>query len=845
MELLYTVSEKRGSDEAHLSSLYGDGGICTISSKSVVAFTRTSTRQDNYRHRIPIYTVCVMDLNCPYEPHVIVESASHVSSLVFSSDGSQLLVVRSMGTVQLFSKGAGLHDWSVTHTCDWGGEDILHINFFHGGIRTCLHASDVKVHGLYTEKFSAQPHKPSLVDHGQCAVNGFFAVTASGLLLVCAMTHEGNVMTEQKVVLGHTRDNFTVATAALAPSGHIHIATWKPEIIKCWRIELKMIEEDSGGGRGELKVKVQAAQSFCPFRSGMAWHNTQKNEGLVQVTCLRYTEMEDPNSLLVALTVSQVGESVQPQQTPNGTPISSVLHMVQRYQLQEQVKPLLKLFKPMAESTGVTTKEWVCVGEWVSSSSVITLGTAPRHLLPGPPGAQLPFIITAATADSSIYAINRDSMQQMSYHNLQGSRGNGDDQPVKRVATDRRMVCLSHTWSGFSLLAMDSTGGLHFFTLMRPADVGPQWAISVILLLEFALVSGNDWWDLLVSTPPSSIHTLTDRLTDTFLGHSSPIIQHLHTRFLVMKTSMLRLAGSQQQKAIEARLQAQLTAIQQLFRSLRPVTCDVATAEKNISVSLQAFQESRPSLDTLDIEKALDLFCSSVNIKDCQVDPGLLQNLQPLLQFAADLALFILFMLAQNSKFELARDGKIVHSLREILFVSRLWHRQNKLVLPQMFHKTQSVDVWAQIYKLLTRLAQILPGEPDSSLIDECVLLETQVVCRELPLHIPPRGVLADMASSAATPISYEFGQSEGNHVTNNGTQARILEGALPPLQQLDPLHYHYLAAQEPKFSCTRCCSVRGSWWGEGETVWEQQWASNCICTGHWAHCPVAPTKAA
>lgn len=43
-------------------------------------------------------------------------------------------------------------------------------------------------------------------------------------------------------------------------------------------------------------------------------HFFAENEGLVQVTCLRYTEMEDPNSLLVALTVSQVGESVQPQQ---------------------------------------------------------------------------------------------------------------------------------------------------------------------------------------------------------------------------------------------------------------------------------------------------------------------------------------------------------------------------------------------------------------------------------------------------------------------------------------------------------------------------------------------------
>lgn len=68
-------------------------------------------------------------------------------------------------------------------------------------------------------------------------------------------------------------------------------------------------------------------------------------------------------------------------------------------------------------------------------------------------------------------------------------------------------------------------------------------------------------------------------------------------------------------------------------------------------------------------------------------------------------------------QFELARDAKIVQSLRELLFVARLWYRQNKLVLPQMFHKTQSVDVWAQIYKLLTRVAQILPGEPDSTLI--------------------------------------------------------------------------------------------------------------------------------
>ena len=34
-----------------------------------------------------------------------------------------------------------------------------------------------------------------------------------------------------------------------------------------------------------------------------------------------------------------------------------------------------------------------------------------------------------------------------------------------------------------------------------------------------------------------------------------------------------------------------------------------------------------------------------------------------------------------------------------------------------MFKKTDVVDVWAQLYKLITRLSQILPGEPDTNFI--------------------------------------------------------------------------------------------------------------------------------
>lgn len=62
----------------------------------------------------------------------------------------------------------------------------------------------------------------------------------------------------------------------------------------------------------------------------------------------------------------------------------------------------------------------------------------------------------------------------------------------------------------------------------------------------------------------------------------------LFTTFPHSSLSFVRLLGSQQQKAIESRIQAQLTATQQLFRTLRPVTGDVATSEKNISVTIQS-----------------------------------------------------------------------------------------------------------------------------------------------------------------------------------------------------------------------------------------------------------------
>lgn len=76
----------------------------------------------------------------------------------------------------------------------------------------------------------------------------------------------------------------------------------------------------------------------------------------------------------------------------------------------------------------------------------------------------------------------------------------------KRVASERQVVSLTHTWSGMSLLALDSMGSLHFITLIRPSDIGgylggwirPQHSYEMeMMLIELFLSPFNLYVEML------------------------------------------------------------------------------------------------------------------------------------------------------------------------------------------------------------------------------------------------------------------------------------------------------------------------------------------------------------
>lgn len=99
-------------------------------------------------------------------------------------------------------------------------------------------------------------------------------------------------------------------------------------------------------------------------------------------------------------------------------------------------------------------------------------------------------------------------------------------------------ICVS-----LRLLATVMYAIVHLFPdipLLAAFTGGPMTVPYACTLLEYCLVTGLDWWDLLVSLRPSMIDTVCERFTDSFNRQPQQIQQFHYVQFLNIKTSLYR-----------------------------------------------------------------------------------------------------------------------------------------------------------------------------------------------------------------------------------------------------------------------------------------------------------------
>ncbi|CAG9855995.1 unnamed protein product [Phyllotreta striolata] len=706
MDHIFTISKKPSRSlnpyKQNIFNKLEKSVLCTISSSNVIAFSTESNIEDCNS----LYwssNVYVADLNSPWLIHKILSNSSPVTVLLWDYTGELLLVADESGHVRIYSaKEHILNDWSIVLQTTLQGEHILAATFFHSGKRIIFN-TDKKDNSSYLEKFQHVKFACSVKQFGNKPAVGALLLTATGMLAVVLLPQPTSqtpmiVATES---LGPTRIFIKTADICYGKNGHFLLAVSsgdpsKP--IQCYQVSVKKEDE-------KCFIKSQSLLSF--FLNEASKETQSIMEQLVKerncrVSHIKWITREDADSLVVAASSQK----------------SSCLQV---WELQEKSLPVHKSLGNSETPQFFNTVIWQYQCYFNYKNSVTALSTSKLSLVNNVSSG----FVVVTYADNSIHCLCKDTLKPIVNTALSVMPRYLDEPNCKYQKVSTNISNIDLSWLGNVLICLDSDDSLHLFKL--PPQIESSTPLSVpycTTILEYCMMSGLDWLDLLLVLRPAMLDPICDRLTESFNRQPVYVQQFFHIQYLCIKISLYRLSFQGQGKANDLTQYLMLHSISTAFKSLlRP--SEMNSHEKSPADSLASVIAEGQS----DVDKALTLM--HLEAKEFTVETTTLQSLQQLIQWIADLALNLLLKLpdsrpSSGKPYELLRDVKALNTLREMLVLIRIWGLLRPACLPVFIKSDTNLDVLALVFRLLSRLVQNV-NEPDEALIDECCQLPSQV----------------------------------------------------------------------------------------------------------------------
>ncbi|XP_065339940.1 mediator of RNA polymerase II transcription subunit 16 [Cloeon dipterum] len=815
MDIVYAVSARQSSPSklSQASDFLHEGPtLCSISSRNVVAFTTTCELNDIRGSTFGSH-VYVADLNCPWSSYKILSHDVEITALEWDLPGSKLLVADADGLVQILGSSEHmLNDWSCLVSAHFPGEQVLAASFFHNGRKLGL-VAEKKDTPLYSDKFTHVKIAPTVRYFGGQPLEGCIVVTATGMVGVVTLVREPAKGVESpegpafhsltaSESLGTTRQRVRAVDICYGKNGQFLVAVsgGKTNLpIQCYGVSINRNEE-------KMTITSQALPSF------FLQCNTLKDNSYQNVVQLRFVVREDADSLVV-------------------TSNSDTGGIVEIWELREKVisvhKVLQKSSSPPPDPFEIVV--WQHQSHWQASSKIQAMCTTKGALSTAAPASTY---VMVALDDSKLYCLHRESLKQVASASLHSSWR--CDEPSPKMSRGQvNAAAMDLTWAGSALLVADTRGQLYLYKVLPVADPGggPLTVPYAVTLLEYCLISGLDWWDVLLALRPSMIDAVCDRFTESFNRQPACTQQLLSSHYLCIKASLNRLSTNGQQRSSDLLNLVMLHSISTAFKSLlRP--SDLVNHEKSPAEGIAAAMLEPVS----DINRILLI----VEPKECTVEPSTLQSLQQLIQWVADLALNLLARIPEqrqqrNSGYELIRDVNALNELRELFVIIKIWGLLRPTCLPVFVQLTENLDVLALCFKLLSRLVQ--SPEPDEALIDECLLLPSQVRIPQISSSSSAAVVMTPALFYHPLPIQLEFGTEPENlqmPVENNP-----VEGAVQTQQVIDCIRHVFLG--KSPYAVRVCCRCGGmSQTHNSQRIsaaikaWDQRWIKSCRCGGAW-----------
>ncbi|XP_052281871.1 mediator of RNA polymerase II transcription subunit 16-like [Dreissena polymorpha] len=825
MELVYSIDTLQ---KPFFQDWISEERACLcLSCKNILAICKHSENEIS-SHFNRHYEVVVIDIDKPWEPHLVTTITQQLLHIAWDTTGRQLLLIDTEGQCHLWNmKDHLLNQWECVGSLPAAGEEVLAVMWFHNGLQI-IFDPDKRNETQYVEKYVRNMRfTPSLSQFGGSFVEGFVYVTASGMVRVGVKQPDGALISmTENLAPSHLRQ--VTADIANTENGEIMIATSDGQLssgIQCFLVTVKL----SGSN-----ISIQS-------RNGASLYTKTQQESSSDVSHTRISKVMFMNS-----------ESSDTLFVSSGSSSQSSLEV---WQLLEQMLPQHKMFSlnsgPYAT---IKTHKWMHKATLPHPSQLSCLAgpRLPMSRNVGEMSGFLPYIATAYR-DGTIQLIHRYTFQVISTASMDQLCQQLQSSPrkeEKKLKLSLHLSALQQTGSGCGIVGLHDGRVYLFRTYNGTRDSVMQLPpTSVVLLLEYAMITGQDWWDVFLAVRQGMTMNICQMLTDNFNKQVHVMQDYVFMRLLSMRMGLFCIYSPGHQKAVDFHTQLVLHSIANMIKGIlkpRYVTAnDKGPAEK-----IAALVNKQTDGDIEQVLTKMDTDEFHVDAKRRDQAELLLCSIQPLIQWVSDLCLLLLSsapLFQTMTVFpgsSLLQDSTSLNQLRELLVIFKMWSLLHPACAPVFTTMSSNIDILKLLYKLLTR-AWLLRKEGRSvefedGLLDECSVLPSKVL-------IPSLSQSFRMDSSGFTvftqnlPVSFKFDEEPAylyQKKVSDGNRNTVDVG-FSNRQHHDIVRQIHLGTQMSgkMRQCTRCGSKSLlQTIGKTQIVksWEARWTSNCLCMGHW-----------
>ncbi|XP_068621952.1 mediator of RNA polymerase II transcription subunit 16 [Battus philenor] len=772
--------------------------ICTISTCNIIAFSSLTELSDTDGDTWGGH-VYVCDLDTPWESHKVVSTVHPVSALEWDGEGKYLLVATTVGEVSVYAQRDYLLSvWTCIYTANFPGEHIIKAVFFHNGRRVI--AIEKKPDAPITDRIQMLRSVPTLKGFGGAACEGVCLITGTGLVGAVTPAPDSTQALVASECLRAPRDHIAAASFTHKNGSILIAAAWRRAGRRGVRCAACSLARAGGARTAPVQITLQPLPTVYLL----------DHEPVSISWCLR----EDTDSLLIAgttLTLWKLAERSYP-----------VHKLLCKGPVQGNTTPG---GGPKAPTDCFNTVVWQQTAVWQVEGSEGAVHVGSVRLPIGTPHVVL-------ATPRALHLLSRDN------HHYVCSRAVGSLVAETGAATPPKkpkygaggqlssggrgatVSCVEISQLGALLVAIDTHSQLHVYKLPQPAvDIPTPLSVQhTAMLLEYAMVSGYDCLDLLMTLKPNIVEAVYERLTENFQRQPPSFQQYYYHSCLKLRIALCSLvSGACSSAAALCSLQLAQAAWAACVAALR--------ADDKPDAPLAAL------LDDHDHEKSLLALEAKAETLGEGSSSALssLQALRRPLQRAIDTALTALASLVavaaspqmhQPHGYELWSDGVALSVLRKLVVCARACGRGGE-----------------SLSRPLARLAAATAAAPKPDLLEECASLTAQMPARVWDT-LPRCAVAAPHRRPWPLHLEYDVEPEALRFVPEPPAHAQC-DGT--PSQAMDSIRYMYLGGGRRAARWRRCgrCGARAlpaalPARNATQRAYDARFLLACRCGGKW-----------